>query len=315
MSLVTRDVILHGHAVRFWEYLPETPPNPEDDVLVLVHGIAGSGKTWRPLLEELAARQFPFRIIVPDLLGHGETAKPRGDYGLGAFASGLRDLLLAEGHEHVTIAGHSLGGGVALQFAYQFPQLCGRLILVDSGGLGREVTPVLRATALPGTRIVLAAAANPLTLAIGRALSAAARALGGHLPAEARELAAHWWSLADRERRIAFVTTARGVIDLRGQRASATDRLYLSSEMPTLIVWGGKDPIIPAKHGMEAQKAMPGSWFELFENAKHFPHAADPARFADLLESFLAKTTPARLTTEDIRSLIVTKLAEFGYRR
>lgn len=140
-------------------------------MLVLVHGIAGSGKTWRPLLDELAARQFPYRIIVPDLLGHGETAKPRGDYGLGAFASGLRDLLLAEGHEHVTVVGHSLGGGVALQFAYQFPELCGRLVLVDSGGLGQEVTVILRATALPGTRIVLAAAANPLTMAIGRALS------------------------------------------------------------------------------------------------------------------------------------------------
>ncbi|WP_020668684.1 alpha/beta fold hydrolase [Amycolatopsis nigrescens] len=308
MNVAARDVNLHGHDIRFWEYVPDPPSGqPEDeDVLVLIHGIAGSGQTWEPLLAELARRRFPRRVLVPDLLGHGESAKPRGDYGLGAFASGIRDLALLEGHRHLTVVGHSLGGGVALQFAYQFPELVGRLVLVDSGGLGPQVGLPLRATALPGAKLFLDLTVNRLTLGAARAVAGLARRLGGKLGAESKELVRHLASLADAGRRAAFVVTARGLIDLRGQRASATDRLYLAEAMPTLIVWGTKDPIIPVKHGIRAAEAMPGSRLELFENMKHFPHAADPQRFADILEEFLAKTTPARLDIEDMRSLVVT---------
>ena len=101
----------------------------------------------------LLARDFT--VIAPDLLGHGDSAKPRGDYSLGACASLMRDLMLALGHERATIAGHSLGGGIAMQMAYQFPERVERLILVSSGGLGRAVTPLLRAVALPAAEYVL----------------------------------------------------------------------------------------------------------------------------------------------------------------
>ena len=109
--------------------------------------MAGSSETWRLVAPALAEH---FTVVAPDLLGHGTSAKPRADYSLGAFASGIRDLLVALGHERATIVGQSLGGGVAMQFAYQFPERCERLVLVASGGLGEEVNPLLRALTLPG---------------------------------------------------------------------------------------------------------------------------------------------------------------------
>src|SRR5256885_6196729 len=124
----------------------------EGPAIVLVHGLAGSSTTWRAVMPALAER---YLVIAPDLLGHGESAKPRGDYSLGAHASGIRDLLVALGVERATFVGHSLGGGVAMQLAYQFPQRCERLVLVASGGLGKEVNALLRAVALPGSEYVL----------------------------------------------------------------------------------------------------------------------------------------------------------------
>ncbi|WP_158892987.1 alpha/beta fold hydrolase [Amycolatopsis anabasis] len=313
MTLIARDVVLHGHTIRFWEYVPEPAAagaaELDADVVVLLHGIAGSGRTWKPVLDELERRKFPRRVLVPDLLGHGESAKPRGDYGLGSFASGIRDLLALEGHSHATLVGHSLGGGVAMQFAYQFPEMTGRLVLVDSGGLGPEVTFVLRATALPGTKPTLALLVNRLTHAAARGLASIGRALGGRLSAETRELGFHLWSLADPGRRTAFVNTARGVIDLRGQRATALDRLYLAENAPTLVVWGAKDWIIPVRHAHRAAELMPGSRLEIFETARHFPHAADPARFADTLTTFLAETKPARLKLEEVAERLRAEIA------
>src|SRR6187401_269013 len=128
------EIVLHGHRV-FFRSAGSGP------VLVLVHGITSTSETWSKVLPYLAER---FTVIAPDLLGHGESAKPRGDYSLGAYASGIRDLLVALGHESATIVGHSLGGGVAMQFAYQFPERCDRLVLVASGGLGKEVNVLLR---------------------------------------------------------------------------------------------------------------------------------------------------------------------------
>src|SRR5213078_2545152 len=112
----------------------------------------GSSLTWEEVIEPLAER---YTVVAPDLLGHGASAKPRGDYSLGAYASGIRDLLGALGHDRGTIVGHSLGGGVAMQMAYQFPERCERLVLVSSGGLGREVNAMLRAATLPGSELVL----------------------------------------------------------------------------------------------------------------------------------------------------------------
>src|SRR5215212_6350139 len=140
-----RSIQLHGHPVTY-RLAGEGPP------LLLLHGITSSSQTWEAVLPLLAEHHT---VIAPDLLGHGSSAKPRGDYSLGAYASGVRDLIAALGYDHATVVGHSLGGGIAMQMAYQFPQRVDRLVLVNSGGLGSEVNLLLRAATLPGAEIVL----------------------------------------------------------------------------------------------------------------------------------------------------------------
>ena len=258
-------------------------------LIVLLHGIAGSSATWEPVIGRLAAHN---RIIAPDLLGHGESAKPPGDYSLGAYANLVRDLLAAIGEGPATIVGHSLGGGIAMQYAYQYPERCERLVLVSSGGLGRAVHPILRAAALPGAELVL----PWLSKVAARGIGATMKAVGG-LGFRARADLAEAWgsfvSLEDPEARRAFLTTVRGVIDLGGQCVSAIDKLYLASDLPTLIVWGANDPLIPVDHAYRAHEVSPKSRLEIFPGAGHYPYLDDPERFAAVLLDFI-RTTPAR---------------------
>src|SRR3954454_24506510 len=246
------EITLHGHCVSYrragW-----------GPVLVLIHGITGSSATWEQVIEPLAEH---YTVVAPDLLGHGESAKPRGDYSLGAYASGLRDLLSALGHDKGTIVGHSLGGGVAMQMAYQFPDRCERLVLVSSGGLGREVHFLLRAATLPGSEWVIPLLASNQVLGAGEWLGRLVGRTGLRAGSDLEELWRGLGSLHDSGARQAFVYTLRSIVEPGGQRASARDRLYLAKEMPTLIMWGESDRIIPAHHGDEAHDAMPGSRFE-----------------------------------------------------
>ncbi|WET76985.1 alpha/beta hydrolase [Amycolatopsis sp. QT-25] len=304
MVLEARILTLHGREIRLREYLPSTK-DAAGEPLVLLHGISGSGETWAPLLGHFERTGFGRRVLVPDLPGHGDSAAPRADYGLGAMASVVRDVLALTRNRHATIVGHSLGGGIAMQFAYQFPEMCARLVLVGSAGLGPQVTSVLRATALPGANATLTLAVNPVTVAIARGLAAVGRSLGGKLSAESRELTRHFASLADPARRRAFLFIARSLIDLRGQRASAIDKLYLAREVPTLVIWGAHDPLIPVDHGRKTAELLPDSRLTVFENAKHFPHVADPARFGGELERFLADTAPARLTLDEVVEVLI----------
>src|ERR687894_1127445 len=282
---------LHGHRVRYLQ-AGDGPP------VVLVHGITSSADTWRPAM---AAADDGHTLIAPDLLGHGGSAKPRGDYSLGAFASGVRDLLALLGHDRVTVVGHSLGGGIAMQFAYQFPERTERLVLVSSGGLGREVNLILRAAALPGSEVALRFM-NPRWL--GRAAGAvgwAGSRLGLRTGHGLGAMLQGYLSLSDGESRAAFVHSLRAVIDPRGQRVRGHDRLYLAARLPTLLVWGGRDRVIPVAHARVAHDAMPGSRLELFERAGHFPHLDDPDRFAAVLGAFLAETEPGRLDAATLR--------------
>ena len=290
-----REITLHGHRVTY----TDVGAGP---VVLLLHGIAGSGRTWDAVTGAIAEHA---RVIAPDLLGHGESAKPRGDYSLGAYASGARDLLTALGVERATVVGHSLGGGVAMQFAYQFPERCERLVLVSSGGLGREVTPVLRAATLPGAEVVLPLIAHRRVLDAARAISRATRWLPFPARPALREVTRGYASLVDTHARAAFVHTARSVIDVGGQRVDASDRLYLATELPTLVVWGARDSFIPVAHARHFAEQVPTARVEVFERAGHFPHCDEPERFARTFVDFLTTTEPARLDTEALRERLV----------
>jgi len=277
-----RVVELHGHPVSY-------RTAGSGPVLLLIHGITGSSVTWGEVLPALAER---FTVIAPDLLGHGSSAKPRGDYSLGAYASGVRDLLALLGHERVTVVGHSMGGGIAMQFAYQFPQACDRLVLVSSGGLGPEVSGVLRAAAIPGSEVVLplltAAPLRGAAEVFGYLLARVGLRAGFDL----EEMWRGWSSLRDRDSRAAFVHTLRTIVDVKGQRVSALDRLYLAEGVPTMFVWGDQDPVIPIAHAHNAAALVSGSRLEIFRGVGHFPHRAKPLRFTRLLTEFVESTTP-----------------------
>jgi pimeloyl-ACP methyl ester carboxylesterase len=293
------EIELHGHRCSY-------RTGGRGPVLVLVHGITNSSASWEPVLGLLAQH---FTVVAPDLLGHGDSAKPRGDYSLGASASLLRDLLLALGHERGTIVGHSLGGGIAMQFSYQFPERVERLVLVSSGGLGRQVTPVLRAVALPGAEFVLPLLASQPLVDAGAKVGGWIDRIGLRLGADITAMAEGFASLQDIEARRAFVHTARSVIDIGGQRVNATDKLYLAQAVPTLILWGDRDPIIPARHGIRAHELMPGSSLKLFAGAGHFPHHDDPVGFATAIEEFVAATQPAEPDEDRLRRLVVEHAA------
>ncbi|MGI8862836.1 MAG: alpha/beta fold hydrolase [Solirubrobacteraceae bacterium] len=294
-SIERAEVSLHGHRVMF-TIAGQGPP------VVLIHGIAGRAAQWEQIVELLAETNT---VLAPDLMGHGESAKPRGDYSLGAHASGIRDLLVGLGIERASIVGHSLGGGIAMQFAYQFPERCERLVLVSSGGLGGDVSPLLRAATLPGSEIVLPLLAHPRVLEIASLVPRALGRIGLSTRADLTEMARGYQSLSDAEARSAFIHTLRGVIDPTGQRINASDRLYLASKMPSLIIWGRRDRIIPVAHAQPTHEGMPGSRLELFDHSGHFPQLDDPLRFARTLQDFFADTEAAQLDTGMMRELVL----------
>ena len=291
----TREILLHGHRLCY-------RAGGSGPVLILVHGITNSSASWEPVRKQLARR---FTVLAPDLLGHGDSAKPRGDYSLGANASLLRDFMLALGHQRATIVGHSLGGGIAMQMAYQFPERVERLALVASGGLGRQVTPVLRAVALPGAELVLPLLASRPLVDAGALVGGWIERLGLRVGSDIAAMAAGFASLQDIEARRAFVHTARSVIDISGQRVNATDKLYLAEAVPTLILWGEKDPIIPARHGIRAHELMPGSRLQIFPGAGHFPHHDDPLGFVAAITDFVDTTEASEPDEDRLRRLVV----------
>ena len=280
------EIELHGHQV-VYRTAGTGPP------VVLVHGMVNSSWHWRAVAERLATR---YRVIAPDLIGHGDSATPRGDYSLGAHATVIRDLLSALGIERASFVGHSLGGGVAMVFFWQFPHRVERLALVSSGGLGDEVSPMLRSAALPGAAGLISIAGHPRVTGALQAAGERLRSRGADAGVQLQAVARALRPLEGRGAREAFVQTLRAVIDPRGQRVSANDRLYLlDGTMPTLIVWGERDNTIPVAHGLAAHRAVPGSRFVTLPPAAHFPHLEDPEGLAAALREFLETTEPARI--------------------
>jgi pimeloyl-ACP methyl ester carboxylesterase len=268
----------------------------EGPVLLLLHGIAGSSETWVPAMKLL---QRGHTVLAPDFLGHGDSSKPPGDYSLGNFAAGIRDCLDVLQIHRATVVGHSYGGGVAMQFAYQFPERCERLVLVDAGGLGREVSWLLRIATLPGAEYVLPAIFWAPIRHCGDTIISFLRDCGIR-STRAAEMWRSFGSLTDPANRAAFVRTIRAVIEPGGQAVSALDRLYLAEGMPTLIVWGDRDRVIPLSHAHQAHEVIPNSRLEIMEGAGHFPHVDKPFRFVEILEEFL-RTSGSSSFRSDVR--------------
>ena len=286
-----QEVELHGHRVGY-QAAGTGPP------LVLLHGITSTSEAWRDVMPRLAER---YTVIAPDMIGHGRSAKPRGDYSLGAYAAGVRDLLAVLGFERGTVVGHSLGGGIAMQFAYLFPEYVERMALISSGGLGREVHPLLRAATLPGSEWVLPLLAREWSVNAGEAVRSVAARLGLEAGPDLAEFARGYASLVEEGATDAFLHTMRSVIGPDGQRVSALDRLYLADQLPTLIVWGSDDPVIPVEHGRNAHRIVAHSRYVEIEGSGHWPMLDAPDRIVRELTAFIEETESFQWSLELVR--------------
>src|SRR6266508_3944663 len=283
-------VRIHGHDVTY-------RTAGSGPVVVLVHGIASSSDTWGMVMPGLANR---VTVVAPDLLGHGGSTKHAGDYSLGALATGIRDLMIALGHDRATLVGHSLGGGVVLQFAYQFPDRCERLVLVGSGGLGKEIGLLFRALSFPGVEHVLTPVFAPAVQSRSTAVVNWLRKVRIPFPESFDEIWQGYSSLSDGDTRRAFFHALHSVVDPAGQRVSAVNRLHLASLRPILVIWGERDSIVPVRHARAAHQAMPGSVLHVFEDVGHWPQHDRPEEFARVVLAFINSTHPPDLTDEQL---------------
>lgn len=268
----------------------------DGEPLLLIHGLAESSRTWDAMLPALVERGH--RVIAVDLLGHGRTSTPRiADYSIPGLSVAVRDLLLLLELDSVTLVGHSLGGGIALQLAYLWPELVGRVVLVSSGGLGRTVGTLLRLASIPvPIGPLMALPINRLTATAVRRFH---RRLGSDHP-KTEDWVRVFEGLADPARRRAFLRLVRGAIDLRGQQVAAIDRLHLADSQPLLIVWGEDDAIVPVGHGRRAHALVADSRLEVLPDTGHFPHLDHPERVAQMITRFLEETEPSKLGTADL---------------
>jgi pimeloyl-ACP methyl ester carboxylesterase len=278
-------ITLHGHELCYVDVGSGAP-------IVFVHGLMSSSTTWSAQIDRHATDH---RVIAPDLYGHGQSAKPAGDYSLSAHAASLRDLFDALDIADATLVGHSLGGGIALQLAYLFPDRVNALVLVSSGGLGRELNPLLRAATLPGSELVLPLVASRWLHSVGDTALNIWSKVG--LPAISPSSDEAWRTLptlADAATRRAFLATSRSVIDVHGQTVTAQHRLSGFASRPSMLIWGERDRMIPASHVEAARQEMPATRVEIFDRSGHFPHLDEPDRFAMVLADFMTQPPVGR---------------------
>ena len=296
----TRFVTVHGHRRAYAIGGRELGAAP---VVLLLHGLACDRHTWDPVWARLGER---YTLIAPDLLGHGESDKPRGDYSPGGYANGMRDLLTILGVDKVTVVGHSFGGAVAMQFAYQFPERTERLVLVNAGGLGPEVTAAIRVLGLPGYQYALGLLTAPGIRQVNTTVLRALKATGLRDLRDLDEVADIVDRLKDRRSRYAVHKLVSGVMDWRGQSITMHDRAYLTELMPLCVIWGEDDRVLPAHHAESATRFAPTARVTVMPDTGHFPHKDHPDEFADLLIDFIASTAPARYSRARWRRLLTT---------
>ncbi|MGH3333966.1 MAG: alpha/beta fold hydrolase [Nocardioidaceae bacterium] len=287
---------IHGHKRAFIM----TGSGP---ALLLLHGLGCDHTTWLPVIAALSRR---YTVIAPDMLGHGKSDKPRADYSVGGYANGMRDLLTVLGIDKVTVVGHSFGGGVAMQFAYQFPERTERMILVAPGGLGPEVTPAIRAISLPGFQAAMGFLSLPGVKHTGKLWLNALSRTGSRYTRDLDEVADIYEHLSDRRARAAITHVVRAVVDWKGQVVTMADRAYLTHAMPMCVVWGTEDVVIPVRHAGHVAEMAPDATVEVIANAGHFPHKDHPQRFVKVVNDFIRSTEPAVYHRGRWRTLLKT---------
>ncbi|GEP34286.1 hydrolase [Nocardioides szechwanensis] len=285
---------IHGHRRAFVKV-------GQGPAVLLLHGLGCDHTTWEPVIDTLAKR---YTVIAPDLLGHGMSDKPRADYSVGGYANGMRDLLTVLGIDKVTVVGHSFGGGVAMQFAYQFPERTERMMLVGSGGLGPEVSPFIRAITTPGYHQLMGVLTLPGVRHLGVAGMRALAGTGWKATRDLDEVAEIYDSFKDPHARAAIRHVVRAVVDWKGQIVTMADRAYLTDEMPMAVVWGRDDRVIPVRHASNAAALAPKARIEVIPNAGHFPHRDHPQRFAKILHEFIRSSQPASYSRAKWRGLL-----------
>jgi pimeloyl-ACP methyl ester carboxylesterase len=294
-ALRVRFVTIHGHR-RAYVKAGNGP------VILLIHGVGMDHKSWLPVVDLLRDR---YTVIAPDILGHGQSSKPRADYSIAGYANGMRDLLAVLGVPRATVVGHSLGGGIAMQLAYQFPQITERLVLVAAGGLGREVNPLITFFTLPGSGPALRLLGLELVRKPLIELMEALYSTGLPLTQDLHALAEVYDDLSDPAQQWAFLHVLRGAVDWRGQVISGLDRAYLAEHMPSMVVWGANDLVIPASHAVNAHRALPGSRLEIFPDSGHMPHEDEPDRFAEVLDEFVSDAQRSKHSASSWRKVLV----------
>ncbi len=285
---------VHGHRRAFVKV-------GQGPVLLLLHGLGCDHTTWNPVIETLARR---YTVIAPDLLGHGLSDKPRADYSVGGYANGMRDLMTCLDIDKVTVVGHSFGGGIAMQFAYQFPERTERLVLVASGGLGPEVSPLIRSITTPGFHPVMGMLTMPGVRHVGKAGLRALSRIPTPWTRDLDEVAEIYDSFRDPAARHAIRHVVRAVVDWRGQVVTMADRAYLTASMPMAVLWGEHDQVLPVRHAELAARLAPTARVEVIPNAGHFPHKDHPQRFARLVHDFVRSTPPATYHRGRFRTLL-----------
>jgi pimeloyl-ACP methyl ester carboxylesterase len=287
-------VTVHGHRRAF--VMAGSGP-----ALLLLHGLGCDHTTWTPVIRDLAKR---YTVIAPDLLGHGASDKPRADYSVGGYANGMRDLLTILDIDRATVVGHSLGGGVAMQFAYPFPERTERLVLVAPGGIGPEVSPLIRAVTLPGFHQLIGLLTLPGVRQLGAAGLQALARTGLDQTRDLDEVAEIYRALKDSRARAALRHVVRAVVDLHGQVITMADRAYLTEAMPMLVIWGENDQVIPVAHADRVAMIAPDAVVEVLGNAGHFPHKDHPERFVKTLHDFIRHTRPSTYDRDRWRDLL-----------
>ncbi len=252
--------------------------------VVLIHGLGCSRRTWRHVASRLAQTRT---VIAIDLPGHGESDSPLGDYSPAGQATAVRDLVESLDMPQIDVVGHSLGGGIAISFAHQYPERTRSLVLISTAGLGPEVTPLLRVAAVPGADRAIGALVRLPDRVLRAGLGAMTWVPGLVSPHDTDPLQDTIATLGDEISRRTFVRTARTVIDMQGQSISAGEQLDRLTERPVMLIWGADDRTIPPRHFRELAARFPRARQLEVPSAGHFPHETAADVVAPALEEFL----------------------------